>query len=346
MRIAIVNDVALIAEALRRSVIAAQEHEVIWVARDGAEAVRLAAESRPDLILMDLIMPDMDGVEATRRIMQESPCVILIVTASPDQNTNLVFRALGAGALDVVATPVLLGGGGSDQALLAKIRTMGKLIKADAQAAGSGASKHHDNSAPGETVSHLVAIGSSTGGPVALARILRQWTPPRDAAAVIVQHIDQAFTDSFASWLSDQIGHAVGVIEPGSRLSPGQIMMAKTNDHLTLDVRGRLHYNVNPANYAYRPSVSVFFQCVARHWTRNATGVLLTGMGRDGAEGLLAMRRAGHGTIAQDRATSAVYGMPRAAAELNAAELILPLDDIGPALKRRTLLSASPHEGR
>jgi two-component system, chemotaxis family, response regulator WspF len=333
MKIGIANDVILIAEALRRMVTASHEHEVIWSARTGAEAVKMAADARPDLILMDLIMPDMDGVDATRLIMQDSPCVILIVTASPDQNTNLVFRALGAGALDVVATPVLAGNTGSDHALLAKIRTMGKLIKADTPA-GSGSARTQERIAR-NTVSHLVAIGSSTGGPIALAKLFRHWTPPQDAAVVIVQHIDQAFTDNFANWLADQIGYPVGVIEQGSSLAPGKILMAKTNDHLLIDARGRLSYHAEPADYAYRPSVSVFFHCVARHWTREATGIVLTGMGRDGADGLLAMRHAGQLTITQDRASSAVYGMPRAAAEMDAADMILPLEEIGPALQRR-----------
>ncbi|NEX60556.1 chemotaxis-specific protein-glutamate methyltransferase CheB [Noviherbaspirillum galbum] len=340
MKIAIANDVTLIAEALRRIVVASHEHEVIWTARDGSEAVRLAADARPDLILMDLLMPEMDGVEATRRIMEASPCAILIVTASPDQNTNLVFRALGAGALDVTATPILAGNIGSDQQLLAKIRTIGKLIRHEPAAEGTRIPALPDDGQPAQTVKHLVAIGSSTGGPMALAGILRAWTPPPGVTAVIVQHIDQAFSDSFARWLSDQAGFPIDVIQDGGRLLPGHVMVAKTNDHVLLDAHGRLSYCPEPAEYAYRPSINVFFACVARHWTRGATGVLLTGMGRDGAEGLLAMRQAGHDTIAQDRASSAVYGMPRAAAELGAAASILPLQDIGAALRRR--LSALP----
>jgi two-component system response regulator WspF len=121
MKIGIVNDVAMAAEALRRVVATSREHEVAWVARTGKEALRMCTENRPDLVLMDLSMPEMDGVEATRQIMQHAPCAILIVTAQPQDNVSQVFRALGAGALDVTATPVLLGGSGGDAALLAKI---------------------------------------------------------------------------------------------------------------------------------------------------------------------------------------------------------------------------------
>jgi two-component system response regulator WspF len=336
MKIAIVNDITLIAEALRRAINNMPEHEVVWVAHTGEQAVHFCTENRPDLILMDLLMPDMDGVEATRRIMQQTPCAILIVTASPEDNTNMVFRALGAGALDVAATPVVKGDA-ADGALLLKIRTISRLIKADTPANGSrrNAAGEAASATPRHQADTLVAIGASTGGPVALARIFSQWTPPANATAVIVQHIDQAFTDSFAAWLSDQIGREVEVIEDGSALLPGRILIAKTNDHLLLDAKCRLAYSTEPADYAYRPSINVFFGCIARHWKRNAVGVLLTGMGRDGAEGLRAMRLAGKLTIAQDRDSSAVYGMPRAAAELGAADLVLPLDRVAMALHNR-----------
>jgi two-component system response regulator WspF len=129
MKIAIANDVAMAAEALRRVIASTAEHQVLWIARTGLEAVRMCAENRPDLILMDLNMPELDGVEATRQIMEHSPCAILVVTGRPQDNVNQVFRALGAGALDVTATPVLQGHPDGDQELLAKIRTMDKLIR-------------------------------------------------------------------------------------------------------------------------------------------------------------------------------------------------------------------------
>lgn len=329
MKIGIVNDVALIAEALRRLVTGSQEHQVLWVARDGEQALQLCQDQRPDLVLMDLKMPGMDGVETTRRIMQQSPCAILIVTASPQDSTSLVFRALGAGALDVAATPVMSGNFDQDGTLMAKIRTIGKLIAADTPARSPRPAGHE----AAERDDLLVAIGASTGGPIALSRILRQWQPPAHCAVVLVQHIDQDFTDSFAKWLGEQSGVPVAAIEHGQRPEPGRIWMAKTNDHLVLGNNQRLAYRKQPVDYPYRPSIDVFFHCIARHWRGRAAGVLLTGMGRDGAEGLLAMRQAGHATIAQDQASSAVYGMPRAAAQLGAAQQVLALDAIGPALE-------------
>ncbi|MGV7210056.1 chemotaxis-specific protein-glutamate methyltransferase CheB [Oxalobacteraceae bacterium A2-2] len=339
MKIAIANDVAMAAEALRRVVASTAEHQVLWIARTGLEAVRMCAEHRPDLILMDLNMPELDGVEATRQIMEQSPCAILVVTGRPQDNVNQVFRALGAGALDVTATPVLQGQPGGDAELLAKIRTMDKLIRhsggnqamapKNAGAQGNGAAQP----AAEVAVRSLLAIGASTGGPVAISKLLAGWTPPPSCAIVVVQHIDQHFADNFARWLGEQLAMPVRAIDDGDELQGGAVLIAKSNDHLTLDQNYRLGYDVSPKDYAYRPSVDVFFHCVAQHWRGEAIGVLLTGMGRDGAEGLLAMRRAGHTTIAQDQASSAVYGMPRAAAELDAAQMVLPLSKIGPVLR-------------
>ena len=163
--------------------------------------------------------------------------------------------------------------------------------------------------------------------------MLAGWLPPRGCAVVVVQHIDEHFANNFARWLGEQLDMPVRTADEGDELAAGVVLIAKSNDHLTLDQNYRLRYDANPKEYAYRPSVDVFFNCVAQHWKGEAVGVLLTGMGRDGAEGLLAMRRAGQTTIAQDQASSAVYGMPRAAAELDAAQMILPLSKIGPVLR-------------
>ena len=335
MRVAIVNDMRLIVEALRRHVV--PEHEVVWVAYSGPQALQFCLENRPDLILMDLVMPQMDGVETTRLIMQSAPCAILLVTASPEHTTDLVFRALGAGALDVTTTPVIAGAQAGESLLLKKIRTIGRLIGADARPSGPAPLLPENGLCrAGAQAEVLVAIGASTGGPVALAKLLQIWTPPAHCAVVIVQHIDRAFTDSFAQWLAAQAGFAVNVAESGDAVTGGTICMAKTNDHLLLDKHQRLRYSPEPIDYAYRPSVDVFFHGVARHWRRKAIGVLLTGMGRDGAQGLLAMRQAGQLTIAQDQASSAVYGMPHAAAQIQAAQQILSLQDMGQALMAHT----------
>jgi two-component system response regulator WspF len=329
MRIAIANGLPVAAEALRRALLAGGEHRVAWSARTGVDAVRLCADLPPDLVLMDLDLPLLDGVEATRRIMAHAPCAILIVTARPQDNVGRVFRALGAGALDVVATPVLPGGREFDAALAAKLRTIARLV--------TGRAVPVPSAPPGATqgVTRLVAIGASTGGPVALAQLFAGWQPPSDTAVVVVQHIDSSFALQLVKWLAEQTEAKVSAIGDADRLEGGVIQLAATGHHVRLAPGHCLRYDEHPRDAIHRPSINVFFASVARHWERAATGVLLTGMGRDGAAGLLAMRQAGQSTIAQDQASSAVYGMPRAAAELGAAQQILPLGKISGALSDR-----------
>jgi two-component system response regulator WspF len=228
---------------------------------------------------------------------------------------------------------VLLGQSGGEAALLAKIRTIGKLVAGLPAHAHASALEAGAPSAPATArVQRLVAIGASTGGPVALARLLSRWRPPTDTAAVVVQHIDAAFAGNLARWLDGQGRAPVRTIGDGEALEGGVVQLARTNDHLRMKADQRLAYDANPREAVYRPSIDVFFDSVAQHWERPATGILLTGMGRDGAAGLLALRRAGKTTIAQDADSSAVYGMPRAAAELGAAERVLGLDAIAAAL--------------
>ena len=329
MRIGIVNDLRMAVEALRRVVASQPEHEVAWVAFDGAEAAERCRADTPDVVLMDLIMPNVDGVEATRRIMRDSPCAILVVTASVEQNSSLVFDAMGQGALDAVNTPVLKRSDvhGSNE-LLAKLATIGKLLNRSVAPRPLVLSAVPEAS----TAVPLIAIGASTGGPLALVTLLRALPPDLVATTVIIQHVDVQFAAGLAEWLEHESGRQVRLATAATAVGGSDIFLAGTNDHLVLRPDGSLVYRAEPVDYPYRPSVDVFFHSVVAHWTGPAVGVLLTGMGRDGAEGLLAMRRAGWPTIAQDRESSVVYGMPKAAADIGAAAEVLSIDAIAPAL--------------
>jgi len=337
MKIAIVNDVLMAVEALRRVVITVPNYQVAWIARDGAQAVAKCAKDTPDLILMDLLMPVMNGVEATRQIMQNTPCAILLVTASIKGNSSKVFEAMGHGALDVVSTPVLGKSGNPQaaQALLTKIATISRLV---GKSAPNRRSQHQILHSKSKSLnlkfssSPLVVIGSSTGGPKALAKILSDLPKNFCGAVVIIQHVDFQFARGLSEWLNQQIPLQVELAQEDSRLTPGKVLIAGTNDHLLLLPNLRLIYTKEPRNYPYRPSVDVFFKSVAQNWPGKGTGVLLTGMGKDGAEGLNQLRSKGWHTIAQDRNSSIVYGMPKAAAEMGAAVEILPLNAIAPAI--------------
>lgn len=326
MRIAVVNDSALAVAAISRVLAKAPAHQIAWTAADGAEAVRLCAEDTPDLILMDLMMPRMGGIDATREIMAKSPCAILIVTATVGGHSGKVFEALGAGALDAVSTPILGtdGAAGGADLLLAKIDTIGRLI-------GSGASSQEPIAPSKPPVSGgagLVAIGASAGGPAAVATILANLPAKFPAAIVLIQHVDEEFAPLMAKWLSDQSRLPVRIAEDGSEPEPGVVLVAGRNDHLIFVNSRSLGYTSEPRAYSYRPSADVFFHSVVRQWKGNVAGVLLTGMGRDGARGLKALRDANALTLAQDRASCVVYGMPKAAAEMDAAAEILPLQKI------------------
>lgn len=333
MRIAIVDDRPLAREALRRAVSSTAEHVVAWMASDGAEAVSHTRRDLPDLILMDLIMPQVDGVEATRRIMAETPCPILIVTATVSGNLGKVYEAMGHGALDAVDTPTLSNEGLllGDNALLRKIRTIGKLIGKISPRIEPARPAPARSVLP-RTDEVLIAIGSSTGGPNALAEVLTAFPKAWKPTVVMIQHVDVAFSQGLVRWLGERTQHVVEVAQEGQRPRPGQILLAATNDHLVLDGDNRFHYVEEPRALSYRPSVDVFFESLKRAGREPGVAVLLTGMGRDGASGMLSLRRAGWFTLAQDRETSVVWGMPGAAVELGAACKVLPIHEIGPAV--------------
>jgi two-component system response regulator WspF len=343
MRIAIVNDLPMAVEIMRRVIVSSSRHEVAWIARAGAEAIANCQRDRPDLVLMDLIMPGMDGVEATRRIMATAPCAILVVTATVEGNSTKVFEAMGAGALDVVQTPALGGNvvPTGAAAFLYKIDATARLIGEAAGTGGTGPGPH-------DQARQLVAIGASAGGPAALAKVLAGLPAASEfpAAIVIVQHVDAHFAPGLATWLTGVSRMPVRIARDGDTVEEGVIFLAGTNDHLTLQPGGILSHTPHPASCAYRPSVNVFFESILRHWRQGALGVLLTGMGRDGAAGLKLLRDAGHHTIGQDRVTSAVYGMPKAAAELGAVAEELPLDKIAESITRRIRSNPTPNSSK
>lgn len=332
MRIAIANDMPLAVEALRRALAAEPEYQLIWVASNGEEAVSRCREDRPELLLMDMLMPGMDGVEATRRIMNDTPCAILIVTSDVERNMSRVFDAMGAGALDVVAAPSL----GPQQVLDAaavrrKIHNIAWMIgHKTSRSVKPTPARSTDNRGK-----RLVAIGASAGGPASLVELLRQIPANFPASIVLVQHVDEVFAAGMAQWLGSESHIPVRLAREGEVLQPAIVLLAGTNNHLYLAPEGRLVYRREPVDQVYRPSIDVFFESVATHWRGEAIGVLLTGMGRDGARGLKLMRERGFHTIAQDQASSAVYGMPKAAVALDAATEVLPLERIPTRLIER-----------
>ncbi|MFO0879135.1 MAG: chemotaxis-specific protein-glutamate methyltransferase CheB [Gemmataceae bacterium] len=334
MRIGIVNDMALAREALRRVVESNPSYHVAWMAEDGASAVRLAASDRPDAILMDLVMPGMDGAEATRQIMARSPCPILIVTSTVAGNYSLVLQAMGHGGLDAIHTPEGACGGTSlrGQELLARLA---RLERAKNMPLTCARPLPLPPARTDSTLNPLLVLGASTGGPEALATVLSHLPARFPFGVLVVQHISAEFGPNLVSWLGSRLKLPVEIARAGETPHQGFVSVAVSNDHLVLDAQHRFRYTVEPRDDPYRPSVNALFESLALHWSTPGIGVLLTGMGQDGARGLGMLRQQGWLTIAQSECSCVVYGMPRAAVECNAASRVLPLHHIGPAIVAR-----------
>jgi two-component system, chemotaxis family, response regulator WspF len=333
MRIAIVNDLRIATEALRRVVCSDPSHTVAWTALDGAEAIRRCEEDRPDVVLMDLVMPGIDGAQATREIMRRCPCPILVVTATVAGNYALVCQALSYGAFDAVATPVLgdMPPAQAGAAILAKLANVSRIrarLTIQTVTSAAAAVKTTTPVVDDNRQSPLVAIGASTGGPQAIQTILSKWPRDLPAAILVVQHISADFAVSLTTWLSESCKLPVRVANSGDRPQAGTVLVAGTDDHMVMRPDGTLGYTKEPTENPFRPSADVLFHSLARHWPRPSVAMLLTGIGRDGALGLLELRRVGWHTIAQDERTSVVYGMPQAASQLGATVEILPIDKI------------------
>ncbi|MEL6778383.1 MAG: chemotaxis protein CheB, partial [Cyanobacteria bacterium J06597_16] len=237
IRVAIANDTIIALEALRRVIATDPSYELIWTAKNGAEAIRQCQQDRPDLLLMDLLMPDVSGVEATRQIMQRSPCGILIVTASVRRNTAKVFEAMGYGALDVVRTPTLNPVSGSGlgsaqgalpaaaQPLLAKMATVAKFLGKSTRQ--TSVRSPLSSSTVSSVKAPLIAMGASTGGPKAIANVLSRLPADFNSAIVVVQHIDQQFAEGLADWLNQQTPLSVKLANSGAQPEVGTVLVAK-----------------------------------------------------------------------------------------------------------------------
>ncbi len=348
VRVGICNDVVMAAEVLRRVVNSMAGFEVAWVAYDGAEAVHKAAEITPDIILMDLIMPGMSGAEACYHIIENSPCAILIVTASVSGNISQVFEAMGCGALDVARMPSVGSMSTPEGAkeLIHKMEMIRRLI--GKEPTDQFHFQREADKPPSKQIIEestiLVVLGASTGGPLALSRILADLPSDLPAALVIIQHVDGPFAENLARWLGDQCALPVRVAINGGTIQAGHVLIAGTDDHLVLDRDLKLRYTANPQSVPYRPSVDVFLHSLAEFWPHRGLAALLTGMGRDGATGLRALRNKGWHTVAENKDSCVVFGMPKAAIELGATVEVLPIQEIANSIIK--VVKQNAHAGK
>jgi two-component system chemotaxis response regulator CheB len=325
--------------------------QVIGVVNDGQAALEFldADGNRPDVVLMDIHMPRLDGFEATRRIMETRPLPVVICTATADpRELAVTFRAMEAGAVACVAKPVGLGPDFEPllQNLLQTVRLMSevKVVRRWSRPHAAPAVLQANgltNFSAGAPDIRLIGIGASTGGPPVLQTILAGLPKDFPVPLLIVQHIAAGFLPGMVDWLSQTTGLRVHIAAHGATPLPGHAYVAPDDFHLAADAQGRMMLAREPPESALRPAVSYLFRSLAKSCGARAVGVLLTGMGKDGAAELKLMREQGALTIAQDRESSVVHGMPGEAIELGAATHVLPADKIAGALITRVRRGAA-----
>jgi len=335
IRVLLADDSILVRAILKAALQGAGDMVVVGEAANGVEAVALNEALKPDLIIMDILMPGMGGLEATEAIMAKLPTPILVLSATlDDKDVTQAFTAIKKGALDVMAKPALAGGDNQREfvarlleriRLLARIKVIHHLQRKrepDAVALQKQSAKRS-----------ILAIGASTGGPRAVLSILK--TLPADfcGAVFVVQHISSGFANGFANWLNLECQLPVRLAEAGDQPMKSEVLVAPTDCQMLLE-DGRIKVLDAPAVNSCRPSIDVFFNSLAAERGRDTVGVLLTGMGRDGAQGLAEIRNSGGFTVAQDEKSCVVFGMPKAAIALNAAEVVLALEAIPAAVHR------------
>jgi two-component system chemotaxis response regulator CheB len=344
IRVLIVEDSLTVRKRLAEILSADPEIELVGEAEDGRRAIELCQECRPDVITMDMMLPVMSGLAATEYIMAHCPTPIVIVSSSVNRGELFkTYEALAAGAVDVIEKPVGTEPNGhwesrfvSTVKLVSRIRVITHLRARLAGLSSRPALEQAPPTRPFPTAERrrrVVAIGASTGGPGAIVDILRALPPTFQLPVLFVLHINEPFGAAFADWLDGQTERRVSYPKDGDPVASasGRIIMAPAGHHLIV-ADGRLRLTLSPERHSCRPSVDVLFESIAAEYGGTAVGCLLTGMGKDGAAGLLRIRQAGGATIAQDETTSVIYGMPREAVQIGAAERVLPLGEIAPAL--------------
>ena len=331
IRLLITEDSPSVAEILKSIFKADPEIEVVGWACNGRESIQLTAELKPDVIIMDITMPVMDGLEATRVIMSTIPTPILILSSLiKDDDPHSGFDALRAGALDIMEKPVLRLNHGDltyTTELIRKIKIVAKVKPIHLIRSGKKDTQVTQKITTPED-NRILAMGASTGGPPAICNILKNFVPGFPLPILIVQHIFSGFIQGMVNWLSKDCSIRVKIAEHGELLAKGVAYFPPDDTHLGIDKTNRIVLCKDPPLRGHRPSVDFMMQQVAGAYRDQSIGVLLTGMGRDGTEGLKAIKEQGGKTIAQDERTSVIFGMPKSAIDVGVVDMVCPLERI------------------
>ena len=339
----IVDDSATLRHLIRAILDTDPELRVVGEARNGEEAVAMVARLQPDVVTMDIQMPLMDGYEAIRRIMSENPVPIVVLTSTEsDIRLGATYKGVESGALMVVGKPHgLLGDDPDADELINVVKAMAdvKVIRRrwNTRLKPELSGDRKTVSRPLKTAYQVVAVGTSTGGPPALRTVLGELPAIFPVPILVVQHISKGFTTGLARWLNETIALRVKLAEAAEPLLGGTVYIAPDGVHLQVSGQKKVVLlKENPLD-GHLPSVTALFNSVAKAYGPAAVGLLMTGMGRDGANGLYAMKQSGAYTIAQDEASSIVFGMPKEAIAMGAATEVLALDKIGHKIKELIL---------
>ncbi len=350
VKVLLVEDSPVALKVLQRLLKSSSEVSVVGTASNGKEALKIIPKVQPQVICTDLHMKGMDGLELTQQVMAKYAIPILVISNSVQKDdSNNIFKLLQAGAVDVFPKPTT--GQTSDyeqikHKLIAKLRIMSgvsvftKPLKQPLTAETAKSSFPASISVPPIDITspiRAVTIGSSTGGPQALYKILSQLPSNFPAPVICTQHISPGFLQGLVNWLSLECQLPVTIAQPGEFPFPGNIYFAPEKTHLELDHKGRFTYANFPTPEGHCPSITVMFKSVVKSYGSRTAGVLLTGMGKDGAAGMQAITQAGGMTIAQDEKTCVVFGMPKEAIALGAARHILPIQAIAPLLLKAAM---------
>lgn len=341
IKVLLVEDSPVTLVVLKRMLARSPEIEVVATATNGRDGLELLQRIEVDVICTDLHMPVMDGLEFTREVMARRPKPILLVSVSASECSQNAFAVLEAGAVDLYLKPTVSADVGIEKLaaeFIQKVKILSgvRVFKRNGTVHSSSlVTNTKSSTVPGPlSVDSLkiITIGSSTGGPQALQTILGALPEDFSLPILCVQHINEGFLHGLIDWLSALCKIKVEIARPGGLPQPGTAYFPQEGRHLEIDAKGKMVISTAPPVGGHCPSVTVTMTSVARYYGKSSLGVLLTGMGRDGAEGLLEIKRSGGMTIAQDEASSVVFGMPKVAIGLGAASYILPLNEIGSTL--------------
>jgi two-component system, chemotaxis family, protein-glutamate methylesterase/glutaminase len=323
IHVLLVDDSPSVRAVLRRFFSRTRDIRVVGEAGDGAQAVQAVIDLQPHVVVMDLQMPVLDGYQATERIMAVRPTPIVVLSSRANRNQmQTAFEAMRRGALEVLPKPEDTP---SWQQLADSLPETVRTVAAARAAPRAARAVRPAALAAGPVELRWVAIGASTGGPAAIRELLEEVPADPPVGFLIVQHIASGFELGFADWLNKEFPFDVRLARDGETLRRGAVRLAPGGSHLRLEAGGRLHLDFDtPPRRGHRPSVDETFLSCAASCPREVAAVLMTGMGADGVEGLLALRRAGGVTLVQDEASSVVFGMPRVALERGAADVALP----------------------